>query len=180
MAYEHWKRFSKFVDTFQTADECSEWCRRYSLKPVEWPIFAAGSNAIEEIRTRCGVKQAVLANACGVAKSTFSGYEKSPENVTGVMVRRMIDGAERWWSGTPEEYAGFITGLLDDSCTSPEWGPNQPLIDIEDICTLGDIETVWGELTYEQFDAVIEIIRSMVAANRSRGVQGWLSENGSD
>ena len=122
MASKRWKQFNKFGDTFQTADEYNEWRKRYSLKPAECPTFAVGSNAIGEIRGKCGIKQAALAHACGIAKSTFSGYEKSPEGVSGVMVRRIIDGggAER-----PRNTQGSLRDCSTIAAHRPNGGQNR-------------------------------------------------------
>ena len=156
------KDLEAFHDVFETDEEAIAWMKRYCLLPTRPPRFGEGSDAIRRIREVCGVKQGVLASVCHRSSSRVSEWAAKPELVRAPELVRIVDYSERYWNGTPEEYAEFIRGLLDTDCmASPKfYEPCEPWVSPYSI-----LLDAWPDLTEHQREVIAEIATDMAIAN---------------
>lgn len=162
-ARKEWnKELVTLEEVFETSKEFAAWMKRYGVFPLRPPRFGAGTDAIHRILKECGVKQTVLANVCHRSNSRVSEWAAEPELVKAPQLVRIVNYCERYWSGTPDEYAEFIRGLLDADCmASPEFyetpepwvSPYSVLLD------------AWPSLTEHQREVLAEIATDMAKVN---------------
>lgn len=166
-ARKEWeKELNALGEVFETPEEDAAWMRRYGVFPLRPPRFGAGTDAIHRILKACGVKQTVLARVCQRSSPTVSEWAKRPELVRAPQLVRIVNYCERNWSGTPDEYAAFIRGLLDTDCmASPEFYET-PEPYIAPYCILLD---AWPDLTERQREIIAEIATDMAIANEAKG-----------
>lgn len=158
------RKLKRAVDSYYASyPDADRWNIEHGVHPSWFPRFAEGSHAIHAICHRCGIKHFEMANECGVAPNTLSGWGHEPEWVAPESVRQMLDLAGRCWDGTPDEFKAFIDPLLDN----PFREVVDPFENPDDIASIEDIDEVWLELTPAQQEAILETVRAMVAANRS-------------